>query len=66
MLSRSFSDWELKPYGIFSEPYVTRINITDNDRFVIVASDGIWKEDNDVFNISKNFNIIILKKFVII
>ena len=58
MLSRSFGDWELKPYGVSSEPYVTRINITDNDKYVVVASDGIWDtlEDNDVFMMSKNFN----------
>ena len=58
MLSRSFGDWELKPYGVSSEPYVTRINITDNDKYVVVASDGIWDalEDNDVFTLSKNFN----------
>ena len=58
MLSRSFGDWELKPYGVISEPYVTRINITDNDKYVVVASDGIWDalEDNDIFNMSKNFN----------
>ena len=58
MLSRSFGDWELKPYGVSNEPHVTRINITDNDKYVIVASDGIWDvlEDIDVFNMSKNMN----------
>ena len=55
MLSRAFGDWELKPYGVICEPHVTRINITDNDKYVVVASDGIWDifEDSDIFNMSK-------------
>ena len=56
MLSRAFGDWELKSYGVVSEPHVTKIYINDNDKYVIVATDGIWDtlEDGDVYNISKN------------
>jgi len=58
MLSRCFGDWELKPYGVLNEPYVTRINITDNDKYVVIGTDGVWDvlEDNDVFEMSKNMN----------
>ena len=58
MLSRAFGDWELKSYGVSNEPHITRINITDSDKYVIMASDGVWDvlEDIDVFNMSKNFD----------
>lgn len=58
MLSRAFGDWELKPYGISNEPYVKRINVIDSDKYVVVASDGIWDvlDDSDVFKISQNMN----------
>ena len=55
MLSRAFGDWELKPYGVSCEPYITKINITDEDKYVIMGSDGIWDvvSDDDAFEISK-------------
>lgn len=58
MLARSFGDWQLKNYGVNCEPHITRINITDNDKYVIVATDGIWDvfQDMDVFDISKKFD----------
>ena len=57
MLSRAFGDWELKTYGVISEPHVTKININENDKYVIMASDGIWDvlDDADVYEMSKNF-----------
>jgi serine/threonine protein phosphatase PrpC len=58
MLARSFGDWQLKSYGVSCEPHITRINITDKDKYVIVATDGIWDifKDEDVFDISKKFD----------
>ena len=57
MLSRAFGDWELKTYGVISEPHVTKININENDKYVIIATDGIWDvlDDADVYEMSKNF-----------
>ena len=57
MLGRAFGDWELKSYGLSCEPYITRINIKDNDKYAIIATDGVWDvlEDIDVYDISKNF-----------
>ena len=56
MLSRAFGDWELKSYGVSSEPYVTKININENDKYIIVATDGVWDtlDDPDVYEMSKN------------
>lgn len=58
MLARSFGDWQLKSYGVSCVPHITRINITDKDKYVIVATDGIWDvfEDIDTLDISKKFD----------
>ena len=42
MLSRSFGDWTIKEYGVIAEPHITKIEINDNDLFLIIASDGLW------------------------
>ena len=49
MLSRTFGDFELKNFGVISEPFVYRKELDDNehnDQFVVMACDGIW----DVLN----------------
>ena len=58
MLSRAFGDWELKPYGVLNVPHITRTNITNNDLYVVVASDGVWDvfEDMDIYEMSKGIN----------
>jgi len=58
MLSRAFGDWELKFYGVISEPHVTKINISENDKYVVVASDGVWDilDDADVYEMSKSID----------
>ena len=58
MLSRAFGDWELKPYGVSCEPFIKRIEISENDKFVVVATDGVWDtfEDDDVYELSKKFD----------
>ena len=58
MLSRAFGDWELKSYGVISEPYITKITINDYDKYLIIATDGIWDvlDDSDVYEMSKNIN----------
>lgn len=40
-LSRALGDWELKPW-VSSEPDVTVHERADGDRFVVIASDGVW------------------------
>ena len=53
MLSRAFGDWELKTYGVSCEPHVIRIDIEDNDKYLIIATDGVWDvmEDEDVYKL---------------
>jgi serine/threonine protein phosphatase PrpC len=42
MLSRSFGDWAIKSYGVIVDPHITKIEVTDDDLFLIIASDGVW------------------------
>ncbi|CAN0855654.1 Probable protein phosphatase 2C 34 [Linum grandiflorum] len=41
-LSRAFGDYCIKDFGLISTPEVTQLRITDNDQFVILATDGVW------------------------
>lgn len=41
-LSRAFGDYFIKDFGLISEPEVTQRNITRDDQFVILATDGVW------------------------
>lgn len=54
MLSRAFGDWELKSYGVINVPHITRIEIEDTDKYIIIGSDGIWDvfEDDDMHKLS--------------
>ena len=54
MLSRAFGDWELKEYGVSSDPHVTKIEISNDDQFLVMASDGVWDvmDDSEVYKMS--------------
>lgn len=41
-LSRAFGDFFVKDFGLISEPDVIQRTITTRDRFVILATDGVW------------------------
>ncbi|XP_078158264.1 putative protein phosphatase 2C 73 [Carex rostrata] len=41
-MSRAFGDFCLKRHGLISVPDVTQRTITSRDRFVILATDGVW------------------------
>lgn len=42
-MSRSFGDLVAASVGVISEPEVNFYNIENHDRFLIVASDGLWE-----------------------
>ena len=58
MLSRAFGDWELKAYGVVCEPHITKINIEKDDKYLVIASDGVWDvmEDEDAYELGKMAN----------
>ena len=54
MISRAFGDWESKQYGVICSPHVTRLEINENSKYIILASDGVWDvlDDLDVYKFS--------------
>ena len=42
-MSRSFGDRVAATVGVISEPEIKEFGLTENDKFMIVASDGIWE-----------------------
>ena len=54
ILSRAFGDWQFKDFGLLSFPHVSKIEITEDDHYVIMASDGVWDvlEDLEIYRLS--------------
>ena len=42
MLSRSFGDWRIKDVGVIVDPHIIRYELSDDDSFCVIASDGVW------------------------
>jgi serine/threonine protein phosphatase PrpC len=42
-MSRSFGDLFAHAYGVIHEPEITHHRIKPEDRFMIIASDGLWE-----------------------
>ena len=66
-VTRSFGDFEMREFGVISEPNINKVNVNFNEKyFLIMATDGIWdfisEEDiffntmnnNDSMNVCKN------------
>ncbi len=55
-LSRALGDHSLKKYGVSCVPYVTRHVIDFNDKYLILASDGLWDvvTEDEVLKYSQN------------
>ena len=56
-MTRSFGDSIAHSVGVISEPEIKKYEITGNERFIIIASDGIWEyiTSEECVNIVKNF-----------
>ncbi|KAI3807823.1 hypothetical protein L1987_23758 [Smallanthus sonchifolius] len=52
-MARAFGDFCLKDFGLISIPDIFYRSLTEDDQFVVMASDGIWDvlTNNDVVNI---------------
>jgi len=58
-LSRTIGDLELKKYGLISTPNIFQKELDKHDKFVLMASDGVWDviSDTEVLGLySKNQN----------
>ena len=54
MLTRAFGDSGLKKYGVLNTPHINKVDINIDDKYIIIASDGVWDVINeiDVYNYS--------------
>ena len=42
-MSRSLGDNISKPYGVTHKPEIIKIAVDKRDKFILVASDGVWE-----------------------
>ena len=42
MLTRCFGDWSVKKYGVVVEPHIIKIELNEDDQYLLIASDGVW------------------------
>ena len=56
-MTRSFGDTIAHSVGVISEPEIKRYDFTGNEKFIIIASDGIWEyiSSEECVNIVKKF-----------
>lgn len=59
-MTRSFGDYHLKKF-VISEPEISKYQIKDNDRYIVMASDGFW-DVSIIFNL-RNFLKPLSNKF---
>lgn len=59
-MSRSFGDNIASSAGVICEPEILIFNMTDEDKFIVLASDGVWEFlDNRqvlIFSLSLGYN----------
>uniref|UniRef100_A0A6A7G8P3 Integrin-linked kinase-associated serine/threonine phosphatase 2C-like n=1 Tax=Hirondellea gigas TaxID=1518452 RepID=A0A6A7G8P3_9CRUS len=41
-VSRSFGDPSFKSFGVVSTPYISRVELSSDDQFLIIGCDGLW------------------------
>ena len=56
-MTRSFGDRVASMVGVISEPEIKEFDFDENDKFMIIASDGIWEfiSSQECINIIKGF-----------
>ena len=54
-ITRAFGDHSLKKQGCIANPYIKKHQLRSTDKFLVVASDGVWDsmEDQDAVNFCK-------------
>lgn len=58
ILTRAIGDNALKKYGVITTPYLSKYFIQDRDKYLILASDGVWDvvSDEDTFRFANMVN----------
>lgn len=54
-MSRSFGDGAAAQVGVIADPEILEMNLTEQDKFIVIASDGVWEflSNEEVVNIIK-------------
>lgn len=54
-ITRAFGDYALKRDGVIAKPYIKKHLIRPTDKFLVMASDGVWDvlEESEVFKLCK-------------
>ena len=42
-MSRSIGDEVAKKLGVIAEPEISQVKLTHKDKFILIASDGVWE-----------------------
>ena len=42
-MTRSIGDYVAQSVGVISEPEIIYKNLDENDKFMLIASDGLWE-----------------------
>ena len=55
-ITRAFGDHSLKRDGVIAKPYIKKHVLRSSDRYLVVASDGVWDalEDQDAINFCRD------------
>ena len=55
-ITRAFGDHSLKKEGVTAKPFINKHAIKPFDKFLVIASDGVWDalEDQDAINFCKD------------
>jgi protein phosphatase PTC1 len=58
IITRAFGDSSLKRYGVSAAPYISKNSISDRDKYLVLASDGVWDviEDDELLWLSQSVN----------
>jgi serine/threonine protein phosphatase PrpC len=51
-ITRAFGDHSLKKVGVIAKPFIKKHTLRSTDKFLVIASDGVWDsmEDQDAIN----------------
>jgi serine/threonine protein phosphatase PrpC len=55
-ITRAFGDHSLKKDGVIAKPFIKKHILRSSDKYLVVASDGVWDslEDQDAINFCKD------------
>jgi protein phosphatase PTC1 len=46
-ITRAFGDHSLKKDGVIAKPFIKKLVLKNSDKFLIIASDGVWDSMED-------------------